>query len=36
MKEALTMFALYKAIAVVFFLAAHPDTHPVNYGFFEQ
>jgi len=30
------MFVLYKALAVVFFLLAHPDMRVVNYGFFEQ
>ncbi len=30
------MFALYKALAVLFFFMLHPDVHVVNYNFFEQ
>ncbi len=30
------MFALYKAIAITFFLMSHPDFRVVNYSFFEQ
>lgn len=35
-KEVMTMFALYKAIAVFFLLMMHPDPRVVNYSFFEQ
>ncbi len=30
------MFVLYKALAVLYFLMAHPDAKVVNYSFFEQ
>lgn len=30
------MFALYKALAVLFFFMLHPDVHVINYNFFEQ
>jgi len=32
----MTMFALYKALAVGFFFMLHPDFRVVNYNFFEQ
>jgi hypothetical protein len=35
-KEIMTMFALYKTLAVLFFFMLHPDVHVVNYNFFEQ
>lgn len=35
-KEVLTMFALYKSLAVLYLFMLHPDVHVVNYGFFEQ
>jgi ubiquinol-cytochrome c reductase cytochrome b/c1 subunit len=35
-KEVLTMFALYKGLAILYFFMLHPDVHVVNYGFFEQ
>ena len=35
-KEVLTMFALYKGLAILYLLMLHPDVHVVNYGFFEQ
>ena len=35
-KEVLTMFALYKALALLFFFMLHPDTHVINYNYFEQ
>lgn len=35
-KEVMCMFALYKALALVFLAMLHPDTRVVNYGFFEQ
>ena len=30
------MFALYKAIVLLFFFMMHPDPRVVNYSFFEQ
>jgi len=35
-KEIMTMFALYKGLAILFFFMLHPDVHVVNYSFFEQ
>jgi len=32
----MSMFVLYKAIAILYFLMAHPDAKVVNYSFFEQ
>lgn len=30
------MFILYKSVALLYFLMAHPDAKVVNYSFFEQ
>lgn len=36
-KEVLTMFALYKTIAILCYVTSHPDVaHALCYGFFEQ
>jgi quinol-cytochrome oxidoreductase complex cytochrome b subunit len=35
-KEVMSMFVLYKGIALLYFLMAHPDAKVVNYAFFEQ
>lgn len=35
-REVLTTFVLYKLVAVICVLVAHPDVRVLNYSFFEQ